>query len=109
MHRTHGLALVAFAVAFVAAFVLMPAQSASAFNTYFNFDGHGIGTPAEAVSASGFTFSSPDSPNSGQVQSSAGFASLSGNVLRQTDCKTKLVIELEKYQHTLSMDFAVTG
>lgn len=109
MHRSQGLIVAASMLALVLVFMLMPAQSANAFSTSFNFDGYGFGTPAESVSLPGFSLGSPASPNSWSVQSSAGYASLSGNVLRQMNCNAPLVIRLDAYQKEMSLRFALTN
>lgn len=106
MHRSIGLFVFSIVAAFLLTFMLVPAQSASAANSFFNFDGYAVGTSAENVTAPGIQMSSQFSAGSWQVTQAEKFATLSGNVLSSPACNDNLIIKLDSYNYTISLRFA---
>jgi hypothetical protein len=109
MHRSIGLFVFATITAFLLTIMLVPAQSASAFNAFFDFNAYAVGTSAEGIAAPGIKMSSPAAPNGWRVMPASPFQSLSGNVLRSEVCDSKLVINLDSYYNKLDLRFGVSN
>jgi hypothetical protein len=94
--------------ALVLTLMLVPAQSASAFNSFFNFNGNAPGTSAESIAAPGVHMGSPFIPNSWIVQPNLVYTTMSGNILQNLNCNAALVIELDSVYQDISFRYGIT-
>ncbi len=107
MNTKHSLFLLSTVVALVLTAVLAPAQAASAFNSFFDFNGYANMTAAESIVAPGVHMGSPFVPNSWYAMDSVQYATMSGKVLQNTACDAALVVELDSIYQDMSFRFGI--
>lgn len=108
MQFKHSLAVLTTAAALILTVLLMPAQSASAFNSFFDFNSNAPGTSAENIPAPGVHMGSPFNPNSWIVQPNFVYTTMNGNVLQNLNCNAALVIELDSVYQDVSFRYGIT-
>jgi len=109
MNTRYSLFLLSTVLALVLTAILAPAQAASAFNSFFDFNGYANMTAAESIAAPGVHMGSPFNPMSWYAMDSVQYATMSGKVLQNTACDAALVIELDSTYQDMSFRFGVSA
>jgi hypothetical protein len=107
MSRSFSLFVLSTVTALVLTVMLAPAQAASAFNSFFDFNGYAQNTAAEAIAAPGVHLGSPFSPNAWRAMASVQYATMSGNVLQNTACDAALVIQLDSVYQNVNFRYGI--
>jgi hypothetical protein len=107
MNTRNSAFLLSTVFALVLTALLAPAQAASAFNAFFDFNGYANMTAAEDIAAPGVHLGSPFNPMSWYAMDSVQYASMSGRVLQNTACDAALVIELDATYQDVSFRFGI--
>lgn len=107
MSRSFSLFVLSTVAALVLTVMLAPAQAASAFNSFFDFNGYAQNTTAESIAAPGIHMGSPFIPNAWRAMASVQYATMSGNVLQNTACDAALVIELDSVYQDVSFRYGI--